>query len=227
MKEIKINPSGTLEDAYKKLKSEANGQKSYIYYNGVMILSSFSLDDAYKAVYGCSKKEFELRKKQAKMIPKDDEEEKITVFDDKPSDVIRDLRVSILINDKDPETDLYHSEIAKDYIIKMSKYAKYCKEEVRSEWNDSIFYYVYSVGKSELSDEDIEYYLNFFEILGSIMKSINEEKPWSEVKTLVDSFSLSGEDTNNLIECMLHYSPSGEDFVINVFGKNPKTYKMD
>ena len=29
----------------------------------------------------------------------------------------------------------------------MSKYAKYCKEEVRNEWNDSVFYYVYSVGR--------------------------------------------------------------------------------
>lgn len=227
MKEIKINPSGTLEDAYNRLISEANGQKSYIYYNGVMILSSFSLDDAYKTVYGCSKKEFELRQIQAKMIPKDDEEEKITVFDDKPRDVIRDLRVSILINKIDPETELYHSEIAKDYIIKMSKYAKYCKEETKDEWTQSIFYYVYSVGKSELSDDDIEYYLNFFEILGTIMKLINDGSPWSDIKAYVKSCSLSDEDTNNLIECMLHYSLSGEDFVRNVFGKDPKTYKMN
>ena len=236
MKEIKVNPSGTLEDAYKKLISEAKGQRSYIYYNGVMILSSFSLEDAYKTVYGCSKKEFELRQNRAKMIPKDDEE-KTTVFDDKPSDVIRDLRVSILIDSitpgmgKDPKTDLYHSEIAKDYIIKMSKYAKYCKEEVRNEWNDSVFYYVYSVGRKtkdgelEYTDKEIEDILNIFEILGVIMKLINDGSSWSDIKAYVKSCSLSDEDTNNLIESILHYSSSGEDFVINVFGKGPMTYK--
>ena len=233
MKQVKTKDEETLEEAYNNLIEAARYQQVYMIYKGVRIDPILSLDEAYKTVYGCSKSEYELRQNQAKMIPSEKETEKGSVFDDKPSDVIRDIRTSIMLKNIDEETGLYRSIVARSYIIKMSGYAQYCKEDTRDEWKKSIVYYVYAVGrkkpdgKLEFPDNVIEDILNFYEILGKIMKAINDGMSWNDVKRLVDSYSLSKEDIENLISCMLHYSSSGDDFVINVFNKDPMIYKLD
>ena len=233
MLEIKVKNNETLDEAYDRLKKASSRQVAFMRYRGNNILSSYTLDEAYIAVFGCSKNDYLLRQNQAKMIPKEEDEERESVFNDTPSDVIRDLRMAILIDDKDHETGLYHSEIAMNYIRKMSKYAKYCKEETKDEWKQSIVFYVYSVGRlkdngeEEFSDNQIKDYLDFFEKLGTIMKSISDGTSWNEIKNLVKLYNLSNDDIDSLKECMLHYSPKGEEFIQNVFGKDPKTLKKN
>ena len=232
MKEIKPLENETLEEAYNKLISASRYQQVYMVFKGVRIHPDLSLDEAYKSVYGCTKEKFELRRNRAKLIPADDDE-KESVFDDTARSVITDVRAAKLIGDIDPETGLYRSIVAINYIRKMSKYAKYCWEDKKDEWNEKILDYIYSVGKEDdegnpiYTDNQLIGFLEYYEMLGKIMKAINDGKSWIEIKALVVTYSISKKDIDTLISWMRYYSPSGDDFAINVFNKDPKTYKLD
>ena len=115
----------------------------------------------------------------------------------------------------------------------MSEYAKYCKEEKRDEWKRKIVSSICTVeknnpkGEVSFNDKALEDKLNLYEILGKILKAINKGMPWQNVKTLVDSFSLTEEQKKELVDEMSKYSDSVNDFVNNVINKNPMTYKLD
>ena len=226
MREIKRLPNESLDDAFKRLQEAGKRVHVYMKFEKHNIYSNYTLEEAYKEVYGMSRDKYLAKQAQAEGIPVEVEETE-SVFDDTPGDVIRDLRISILINAVDESTGLYKSEIAMNYLRKMNKYSVYCTETTKDEWIRDIAYYVYSVGRKigdeeEFSDYQIEEFLNFYEMLGKIMELISKGVNWDEIKKLVMSYNLSPDDTESLKEKMLYYSPFGDDFITNVFGKGPK-----
>lgn len=230
MREIKAKDDESLDSVYARLKDASRSQQVYARYNGKMINPDLSLDDAYKIVYECTKEEYELKQKIDALIPDSEEEEFRSLFDDKPDAVIRDISIAILMETEDP---VFQSTVALNYIKKMSEYAKYCKEEKRDEWKREIVSSICTVEKNNpdgeltFKDKALEDKLNLYEILGKILKAINKGMPWQNVKTLVDSFSLTEEQKKELVEEMSKYSDSANDFVNNVINKNPITYKLD
>ena len=230
MREIKANDGESLDSVYARLKDASRSQQVYTIYNGKMINPDLSLDDAYKTVYECTKKEYELKQKIDALIPDSEEEEFRSLFDDKPDAVIRDISIAIFMGTEDP---VFQSTVALNYIKKMSEYAKYCKEEKRDEWKRKIVSSICTVeknnpkGEVSFNDKALEDKLTLYEILGKILKAINKGMPWQNVKTLVDSFSLTEEQKKELVDEMSKYSDSVNDFVNNVINKNPMTYKLD
>ena len=229
MREIKVNDGESLDSVYARLIDASKSQQVYTIYNGKMINPDSSLDDAYKTVYECTKEEYELKQKIDVLIP-DNEEEFSSLFNDKPDAVIRDISIAIFTGTKDP---VFQSTVALNYIKKLSRYAKYCKEEKKDEWKREIVSSICTVEKNNpdgavsFKDKALEDKLNLYEILGKILKAINKGMPWQSVKTLVDTFSLTEEQKNELVEEMSKYSDSANDFVNNVINKDPMTYKLD
>lgn len=231
MKKIPTIQGESLEDAYKRLEEAGRYVQTYMVFEKHNIYSNHSLDDAYKEVYGVTRDQYLARQSKAEIAP-DEEENVESAFNFEPRDVIKDLRISILINAVDSDTGEYHSEVAKHYIKKMSRYTKYCKEDKKSEWINSISGFVYCVGKKEpdgekevYSDEQIEAYLEFYEKLGYLMELLATNTPWNEIISLVKSYNLSSDDTESLQEQIIKYSPWGEEFNNVVFGVTPETLK--
>ena len=239
MKYLRLDGGENLDEAYAKLiqmeadmnRNTRGKQTVYMVFNGKRIVSNQSLNEAYKDVYGFSKDDLMERDRQRKIAAEEEEEEETKVYAFTPREVVDDINISILIEKKDPITGNWISAVADSYLADMYKYTKYCKKITEEHWKTSILDWINNIGKKDkdkkliYTDEEIISKLEFYEKLGIILKAVTIETPWSEVKSLVDSYNLSDEDKEKLKELMCFYSIKGEEFVINVFGKGPMTYK--
>jgi hypothetical protein len=238
MKYLRLDGGETLDLAYEKLKqmeadinrNSRSIQTVYMVFNGKKVVSNQTLNEAYKEVYGLSKDELEEKDRQRQKATEKEEIIDTRAYLYTVRDVVEDIKISRLIKAKDPNTGYWASAVADSYIAIMNSYANYCKQITVDKWIETIVNYVHNIGLEDEKGNLIYTYekmiaqLEFYEKLGTILKAVTMETPWSEVKSLVDSYKFNGEEIEKLKELMCFYSVNGEEFVVNVFGKGPMTY---
>lgn len=130
MKELEIMCGASIDDAYKQMKNYEikSGEHCFCMFNEKKLLSTFTLDECYKEVTGCTKKEWEdkARKEQEEYERKEAEfkasiPDKIALYRDKARGVIPEYKleewdriVPVRLN------DLYHG-MELDCWIELSK----------------------------------------------------------------------------------------------------------
>ncbi|MBR4830553.1 MAG: hypothetical protein IKZ96_02150 [Bacilli bacterium] len=229
MRQLPTIQGESLDDAVNRLlEAKAKGQHVFLKFNKVNLLSdTVTLEQAYFDVYDCSRDAYFSKSNE---VIEPEEEER--AFRYEPKDVIRDIRISILIGARDLDTKQYHSEVAKSYIRDISRYANYCSDSTKGDWKTTIEYYIYSIGSKEpdsdkelYTDEQIEAYLILHEKVGKTMKAIMDNKTWEDISKMVVSFNLSNDDISKFKEIICHFSSRGKEFVDNVFGPDPEVLK--
>lgn len=113
----------------------------------------------------------------------------------------------------DREVNTYLAPIYRKY---MSRYATFCIESKRDDWNNCIKDLIFLSGV--MDDLDLIIHLSAREITGAIMEAYAQGKSSEEVMKLAKDFCMSGCCVSYVGQEMLKYSPYGVEFVNSFFG---------
>ena len=238
-KQIHLYGGETIEEAVNMLlKEKANNRIAYIDFNGVKLDSRIvTLDGAYKAICGCSKEEFEKKlEKHSKEINKRViKESKSMAYS-----AIEEIRK--IKNNKrgfayKPLTYKANTTAIKDYLEYMDKYKKYCLDDKKEAWSNSIKQELNEAGEFNRSDKMVRYALWLYEQTGNIMRMIDENESWdkiidyaSNVVSSSHAIYLSNNDhvpriKNKLARLVVEYCPLGFEFAEKYYETLPQSLK--
>ena len=133
-----------------------------------------------------------------------------------PENVIRNMKNTKLLHVT--QNGKFYCTMANKYVAKMSKYSKYCKEEEQENWTkgiENVISYAGEVSNYTLTDE-----LHSYQDAGEIMKFMDSNNDWEEIKKVVNKQGHTGATMSLLGQKLLQFSPNGVEFVEQIIGEN-------
>ena len=237
MKPLPSIPGESLDDAVERLlAANKSGQHVYMEFTGKygrkvnLYSNTVSLEQAYIDVYDCTRDRYLKKDTLESFVGL--EEMRNKSFELSARTVIGDVGISRLCKLVD-DSGRIQSNMADEYIGILSNYADFCKGDKQGEWIENIYDLVYVAGDEnatdeklkKMTDEERQASLEFYELVATVMKLMDDNVDWGQIYTIIQGFNLDEAGILNLKQEVFKYSSRGEEFLKNVFGEDVIAFK--